>query len=95
MKKIPFLLFAIFTFSVHARIVSLSDELFNATQIKSENIELVDAQRSVLLILEDLLRFIWDNFSVYCDSYQKIPEKSKIEFIQEISEQFEDLNLPE
>jgi hypothetical protein len=60
---------------------------------KSKN--LIEIQKSVLLILENLLIFIWDNFSSCCDDSQKIPVNSQRKFILEISEKFKELSLPE
>lgn len=86
--------------NLHARLIWVNDNLTEAIYKnekenpgKSKN--LIEIQKSVLLILENLLIFIWDNFSSCCDDSQKIPVNSQRKFILEISEKFKELSLPE
>lgn len=86
--------------NLHARLVWLDDNLPRTIEVdEKENLgeikNLGDIQKSVILILEDLLIFIWENFSSFCDTSQKMPIKFQVEFFREISEKFEKLSLPE
>ena len=84
----------------HAQLIAISDKLFDTIAKKTiedreKNQNLLIAQQSVFSIIEDLLVFTWDKFSVYCDKDQKMPKGPQIIFIGKISENLERLSLPE
>ncbi len=84
----------------HARLVSLNDDLFDAIKKRSKenqekNHDLINKLKSIHLILDYLLTFIWDNFSAYCDNGQRISKKSQITFTREITRKLERLRLRE
>jgi len=84
--------------NIHARLVSLSDVLFEAIDKKEKvekNQNLTITQKSVLLILDNLLTFILDNFSAYCEMGQKMSKNFQISFAREISKKLEKLRLPD
>ena len=59
-----------------------------------QNKELINARKSVLLTLEDLLVFIGGNFAESVDPEQKMPLKFHDSSIQKITEEFLRLSLP-
>ena len=84
----------------HARLVSLNDNLFDSIEKSSKDNQekdhdLIIQLKSVQQILDDLIAFIWDNFSSYCDNIQKISKKSQITFASEIIRKLEKLRLRE
>ncbi|NEW84321.1 MAG: hypothetical protein GZ094_18410 [Mariniphaga sp.] len=84
----------------HAQLIVLSDKLFDTTEKETidnpgNNRDSPNAQQSVFNIIENLLVFTWDKFSVYCDKDQKMPKGPQIIFIGKISEELERLSLPE
>lgn len=83
-----------------ARLILLNDDLFNAVEKRSkENQEryhdLVNKTMPIQLVLDELLLFIWDNFTLYCDSRQRMSKKSQITFTWEVARKLETLKIPE
>ncbi len=84
----------------HARLVVCTNSLFDSIeQKKKENPEkyrdLIRAEMSIFHIVKDLLAFIWDNFSSWCDKDQKMTNNSQIILTRELSERLESLKLSE
>ena len=89
-----------FVRNLHARLVSVSDSLYDVAKSKikegpAASTDGLDALWPVLFIVDGLLAFIRDNFYSFYDKCQKIPEKSKAGIIQEINDKLEKLGLPE
>ncbi len=62
---------------------------------KKFNNKLIETQKSALNILENLLNFILENFSDYCDWQQKLPVKFREEFTGVIMAKFNMLSFSE
>lgn len=84
--------------NIHARLIFLIDDLFKSAgkrldEDSDQNKELINARKSVLLTLEDLLVFIGENFGESIVPEQKIPMKLRDSFIREKSEELLRLSL--
>ena len=85
--------------NIHARLIFLIDDLFKAAgkrmnEDSDQNKELINARKSVLFTLEDLLVFIGEDFAEYIDPEQKLPMKFHDSFIKKITDEFLRLSLP-
>ena len=89
----------LFIRNIHARLIFLIDDLFIAVEKRKnedsvQNKELINARKSVLFTLEDLLVFIGGNFAESIDPERKMPLKFHDSSIQKITEEFLRLSLP-
>ncbi|MGV8095012.1 MAG: hypothetical protein AB2L24_24425 [Mangrovibacterium sp.] len=95
----------IFIRNFHARLVYLHDYFFERTEksnpekpeihdtlVKSP--KLLSIHQSVLSVLDDLLAFVMEQFSMWCSERQKIPKRLRLSFTSEILEKLEALDFP-
>ena len=88
----------LFIRNIHARLIFLIDNLFKSAKKSmddgsNQNRELINARKSVLITLEDLLSFIGENFVESIDPEQKMPLKFYESFILKINEELLRLSL--